>query len=98
MADFIEVQPGVSASVSHEIKQCDSIDEYLEYQIERIDNANRHLMQELCSFALLASERLDPNDPAIKEKLRANIVAAGIAVYRMLESQQEADELKDLMG
>jgi len=98
MPDFITVQPDISTSISHEIRGCGSIDEYLERQIARIDDTNRHLMQELCSFAVLASEKLDPADPAFKEKLRANIVAAGVAVYRMLESQHEANELNELWG
>ena len=98
MADFIRVKEGISGSVAHEVLASDSVDTYVSDQISRIDRVNPHLMKELCSFAIVTAEKLDSTDPRFQEKLRARMVSAGIIVYRMLESQVEADELDSLMG
>ena len=98
MADLIKVKEGISGSVAHEVMASGSVDAYISDQISRIDLVNPHLMKELCSFAMVATESLDPEDPRLPKKLRARMVIAGIMVYRMLESQIEADELGSLMG
>lgn len=98
MPDFIKVKEGISGSISHEVEIAESVDVYISEQITRIDAINPHLMKELCSFALITSDKLQPTDPQFREKLRAHMVSAGIIIYRMLESQFEADELDDLMG
>lgn len=93
MAEFITVKSGISASVAHEVSGAESVDAYISDQIDRIDDENPHLMKELCSFALLVSQKLDLADPKLTERLRAHLVSAGIIVYRMLESQSEADSM-----
>ena len=98
MSDFIKVKEGISGSVAHEVGAAAPVDAYISEQIARIDTVNPHLMKEVCSFALITSDKLQATDPRFKEKLRAHMVSAGIIVYRMLESQVEADELDDLLG
>ena len=90
---FITVKEGISGSVAHEVMASGSVDAYISDQISRIDEDNPHLMKELCSFAMVTAEKFDPSDPRLQEKLKARMVSAGIIVYRMLESQVEADEL-----
>jgi len=98
MIDFIKVKEGISGSVAHEVGTSDTVDNYISEQIVRIDQFNPHLMKELCSFAMVCAGKLDPVDPKFVEKFSYRMVSAGIIVYRMLESQFEADELNSLMG
>jgi len=92
---FIQVKEGVSGNIVHAVRSKTSVDAYISEQIDRIDVDNHYLMQELCSFAVAATDRLDLNGAAVLERVRAQIVCAGIIVYRMLESQAEADELEE---
>jgi len=97
MADFIRVKEGITGSIAHEIMEYDgSIDIYISDQIARIDGFNPHLMKELCSFAVAGTHKLLSDD--LEVRMRARMVCAGILVYRMLESQFEADELDSLLG
>ena len=98
MSDFIKVKEGISGSIAHEVTNYPSVDSYIADQIARIDACNPYLMKELCSLAIMSSNKIQPTDPKFKEKLRSHIVSAGIVVYRMLESQLDADELDNLMG
>jgi len=97
MTDFIKVKCGISGSVAHELEVA-GMDTYISDQITRIGKENPHLMRELCALTLEVADRLKPTDINYNMKLKASLMTAGIVVYRMLESQFDANKLNDLLG
>ena len=79
MEELPRVTEGVAASVQGEILAADG-DGYFHKLMERLEERNPHLAGVLSGFAL-------------QHENQAAVAAAGLLVYRLLESQAEADRM-----
>ena len=79
MEDLPRVTEGVAASVQGEILAADG-EGYFSDLMERLEERNPHLAVVLSGFAL-------------QHENQAAVAAAGLLVYRLLESQAEADRM-----
>lgn len=78
---MIVVDPGVAASVAHRFGQLDDA-EYLRLYLKPLKQTNPLLYEWIVQFARLVHDR-------------HNAMLLGLVVYQLIESQLEADKLKE---